>query len=63
MPIYAYKCKDCGHSEDISRRISEAIPQLPCPKCHEQQSFEKQLSAPSFQLKGNGWYATDFKGN
>jgi putative FmdB family regulatory protein len=60
MPIYAYKCTSCGHTEDVMRKISDA-PLTTCTACGK-ETFEKQLTAPGFQLKGSGWYATDFKG-
>jgi putative FmdB family regulatory protein len=60
MPIYAYKCDACGHAKDVLQKISDA-PLTDCPACGAQQ-FHKQLTAPGFQLKGTGWYATDFKG-
>jgi putative FmdB family regulatory protein len=60
MPIYAYKCESCGHAKDVLQKISDA-PLIDCPACGAPK-FNKQLSAPGFQLKGSGWYATDFKG-
>lgn len=60
MPIYAYRCAACGHSRDVLQKMSDA-PLTECPSCHAQQ-FQKQLTAAGFQLKGSGWYATDFKG-
>lgn len=60
MPIYAYKCSACGHAEDVMQKVSDA-PLTTCPKCGA-ESFSKQLTAAGFQLKGSGWYATDFKG-
>lgn len=60
MPIYDYECTSCGHKAEVMRKISAASVEA-CPKCgHE--AFAKQVSAPSFQLTGSGWYATDFKG-
>ncbi len=60
MPIYAYRCSSCGHEKDVLQKMSDA--QLTtCPECRG-ETFIKQLTAPGFQLKGNGWYATDFKG-
>ncbi|RYF01053.1 MAG: zinc ribbon domain-containing protein [Comamonadaceae bacterium] len=59
MPIYAYKCGACGHAKDVLQKISDA-PLTACPACGA-QAFSKQLTAPGFQLKGSGWYATDFK--
>ena len=60
MPIYAYKCDACGHAKDVLQKMSDA-PLTECPACGASQ-FSKQLTAPGFQLKGTGWYATDFKG-
>lgn len=60
MPIYAYKCSACGHEKDVLQKISDA-PLTECPSCGA-QAFAKQLTAAGFQLKGSGWYATDFKG-
>lgn len=60
MPIYAYKCESCGHAKDVLQKISDA-PLTDCPVCGA-ASFRKQLTAAGFQLKGSGWYATDFKG-
>lgn len=60
MPIYAYKCSACGHEKDVLQKISDA-PLSVCPSCGA-QTFAKQLTAAGFQLKGSGWYATDFKG-
>lgn len=60
MPIYAYRCNACGHEKDVMQKVSD--PRLTtCPACGA-ESFSKQLTAPGFQLKGSGWYATDFKG-
>ena len=60
MPIYAYKCAACGHAKDVLQKMSDA-PLTDCPACGA-AAFSKQLTAPGFQLKGTGWYATDFKG-
>lgn len=60
MPIYAYKCESCGHAKDVLQKISDA-PLTECPACGA-TTFSKQLTAAGFQLKGSGWYATDFKG-
>jgi putative FmdB family regulatory protein len=60
MPIYAYKCDACGHAKDVLQKISDA-PLTDCPACGAPK-FSKQLTAPGFQLKGSGWYVTDFKG-
>ncbi len=59
MPIYAYKCTECGHELDVMHKIDEAAP-TDCPACGR-PSLAKQLSAAGFQLKGSGYYATDFK--
>ena len=60
MPIYAYKCESCGFAKDVLQKMSDA-PLEVCPSC-AQSTFKKQLTAAGFQLKGSGWYATDFKG-
>ncbi len=60
MPIYAYKCESCGHAKDVLQKMSDA-PLTDCPACGA-STFKKQLTAAGFQLKGSGWYATDFKG-
>lgn len=60
MPIYAYRCDACGFAKDVLQKISD--PQLTdCPTCGK-SSFKKQVTAAGFQLKGTGWYATDFRG-
>ena len=59
MPIYEYRCEACGHQEEFLQRVSEP-PFTECPVCHK-PTFQKLLSAAGFQLKGSGWYATDFK--
>jgi len=61
MPIYEYRCADCGFQEEHLQKVSEP-PLTQCPSCGK-ASFKKQLSAAGFQLKGSGWYATDFKGS
>ncbi len=60
MPIYAYKCESCGHAKDVLQKMSDD-PLTKCPSCGA-PTFNKQLTAAGFQLKGSGWYATDFKG-
>lgn len=60
MPIYAYKCGSCGHAKDVLQKVSDA-PLTACPACGK-DSFSKQITAAGFQLKGSGWYATDFRG-
>lgn len=59
MPIYAYRCSNCGFQQDVLQKISD--PKLTsCPNCG-QDTYVKQLTAAGFQLKGSGWYATDFR--
>lgn len=60
MPIYAYRCDDCGFAKDVLQKISDA-PLSECPSCGK-SSFKKQVTAAGFQLKGSGWYVTDFRG-
>ena len=60
MPIYAYRCASCGHSRDVLQKMSDPV-LTTCPACGIDQ-FQKQVTAAGFQLKGSGWYATDFKG-
>ena len=60
MPIYAYKCTACGYARDVLQKMSDPLLTV-CPQCHADQ-FVKQVTAAGFQLKGSGWYATDFKG-
>lgn len=60
MPIYAYKCEACGHAKDVLQRMSDPL-LTDCPACGA-PAFKKQLTAAGFQLKGSGWYVTDFKG-
>jgi putative FmdB family regulatory protein len=59
MPIYAYKCADCGHEHEVLQKISDA-PLTDCPDCGR-PSLAKQVTAAGFQLKGTGWYVTDFR--
>ena len=59
MPIYEYECRLCHHSFEELQKIADA-PITICPKCHE-QGASRLISAAGFQLKGTGWYATDFK--
>jgi len=59
MPIYEYECRDCGHHMEAIQKFSDA-PLSDCPKCGK-SALHKMLSAPSFRLKGGGWYETDFK--
>ena len=60
MPIYAYKCESCGFAKDVLQKMSDPL-LTDCPSCGA-SAFKKQLTAAGFQLKGSGWYATDFKG-
>jgi putative FmdB family regulatory protein len=60
MPIYAYRCSACGHAKDVLQKLSDA-PLTTCPSCGA-ESFSKQVTAAGFQLKGSGWYVTDFRG-
>ena len=60
MPIYEYRCSACGHQEDHLLKLADA-PLTRCPACGKKK-YQKQLTAAGFQLKGSGWYATDFKG-
>jgi len=59
MPIYEYECKKCGHHLEAIQKFSDA-PLTKCPECGK-ETLEKCISLPSFQLKGSGWYETDFK--
>jgi putative FmdB family regulatory protein len=61
MPIYAYRCATCGHAQDMLRKISDP-PLSICPACGA-ATFVKQVTAAGFQLKGSGWYVTDFRGD
>lgn len=60
MPTYAYACDSCGLAKDEWLKVSEALSVLACPSCGK-ASYRKQLTAPAFQLKGSGWYVTDFR--
>lgn len=60
MPIYAYRCSSCGFQKDHLQKISDALLTV-CPECGK-SDYQKMLTAAGFQLKGSGWYATDFKG-
>jgi putative FmdB family regulatory protein len=61
MPIYAYRCDACQHSQDLLQKMSDPVLTI-CPQCN-QATFKKQLTAAGFHLKGSGWYVTDFKEN
>lgn len=60
MPIYAYRCAACGHAQDVLQRISDPV-LTRCPVCGA-EALQKQVTAAGFQLKGSGWYVTDFRG-
>ena len=60
MPIYAYRCESCGFGKDVLQKMSDA-PLTDCPECGK-DTFRKQVTAAGFQLKGSGWYVTDFRG-
>jgi len=60
MPIYAYRCEACGHTKDVLQKISDPV-LTACPACGA-DTFRKQVTAAGFQLKGSGWYVTDFRG-
>lgn len=59
MPIFAYRCESCGFEKDVLQKRSDP-PLVSCPTC-SRETFVKQLAAPAFQLKGSGWYVTDFR--
>ncbi len=61
MPIYAYRCGTCGHRQDILQKLSDPVLST-CPACGA-EAFTKQVTAAGFQLKGSGWYVTDFRGD
>lgn len=61
MPIYEYRCNDCGHKLEALQKLADA-PMLTCPACGR-DALTKLVSAAGFQLKGSGWYVTDFKGS
>jgi len=60
MPIYAYRCGACGHAKDVLQKLSDPV-LTTCPACGA-EAFTKQVTAAGFQLKGSGWYVTDFRG-
>src|SRR5438067_1785570 len=60
MPIYAYRCDECGFAKDVLQKMSDPVLTV-CPSCSK-SSFKKQVTAAGFQLKGTGWYVTDFRG-
>ncbi len=59
MPIYAYRCAECGHDHEALQKFSDA-PLTDCPACGE-PALQKQVTAAGFRLKGTGWYVTDFR--
>ena len=61
MPIFAYRCESCGFQKDVLQKRADP-PLTACPNCGK-ETFSKQLTAPAFQLKGSGWYVTDFRDN
>lgn len=61
MPIYAYRCAACGHAQDVLQKISDPV-LTTCPACGA-EAYAKQVTAAGFQLKGSGWYVTDFRSN
>jgi putative FmdB family regulatory protein len=61
MPIYAYRCSSCGLEHEAMQKLSDP-PLTACPQC-KAETLVKQLTAAGIQLKGSGWYATDFKGD
>ena len=60
MPIYEYRCTSCGFQNEYLQKVSDPL-LTACPECGK-ATFKKLLTAAGFQLKGSGWYATDFKG-
>jgi putative FmdB family regulatory protein len=61
MPIYEYRCSSCGFQKEYLQKISDPLLSS-CPECGK-EAFKKMLTAAGFQLKGSGWYASDFKGS
>ena len=61
MPIYAYRCTACGHAKDVLQKMSDPV-LTQCTSCGA-EAFVKQVTAAGFQLKGSGWYVTDFRGD
>jgi len=60
VPIYAYRCSACGHAQDVLQKLSDPL-LTTCPECGR-DTYEKQVTAAGFRLKGSGWYETDFRG-
>src|SRR5690606_22345465 len=61
VPIYAYQCSACGHAQDVLQKLSDPVLTV-CPEC-QKDTYVKQVTAAGFQLKGSGWYVTDFRNN
>lgn len=61
MPIYEYRCSNCGHQQEFLQKLTDSL-LTRCTKCG-QETFSKMVTAAGFKLKGSGWYATDFKGS
>jgi putative FmdB family regulatory protein len=59
MPIYEYRCSSCGFQKEFLQKVTDPLKTV-CPECNK-QTFSKMLTAAGFQLKGSGWYATDFR--
>jgi putative FmdB family regulatory protein len=60
MPLYEFKCMECGHELEVLQKISAPHP-TDCPAC-QKPGLQKKVTAAGFQLKGSGWYVTDFRG-
>lgn len=60
MPIYEYRCTECGHQVELLQKTTSSAPHE-CAHCHAKGTMQRQVSAPQFKLKGTGWYETDFK--
>ncbi len=60
MPIYEYECKFCSHKFELLQKISDPVPSV-CPNCGKEGGIHKLISEASFELKGSGWYVTDYK--
>lgn len=60
MPIYVYRCEDCGEKFERLQKLSDPDPDV-CPHCGKRHTVRRQVTAPAFRLAGSGWYETDFK--
>jgi putative FmdB family regulatory protein len=60
MPIYVFRCDDCGEKFERLQKLSDPDPEV-CPHCGKHHTVHKQVTAPAFRLAGSGWYETDFK--